>query len=90
MIQSSNSKNDFGEHRDKWIPSPSASSRSHISMFEFMGALIGMSIRCSQILNLNFPSVFWKKLIDEPLDRSDLSMIDSYCLQMLDGIRNLA
>ena len=59
-------------------------------MFEFVGALIGMSIRCSQILNLNFPSLIWKKLIDEPLDRSDLNMIDSYCLQMLDGIKNMA
>lgn len=57
-------------------------------MFEFVGALIGMSIRCSQILNLNFPSLFWKKLIDEPLDRSDLNIIDSYCLKMLDDVKN--
>lgn len=90
LIKTSNHKNDFGEHRDKWIPCSSATSPSHIQMFEFLGALIGMSIRCSQILNLNFPSILWKKLIDEPLDRSDLNMIDSYCLQMLDGIKNLA
>ncbi len=29
-------------------------------------------------------------MIDEPLDRSDLNMLDSYCVQMLDGIKNLA
>ena len=90
LLATSNHKNDFGEHRDKWIPSPSATSPTHIKMFEFVGALIGMSIRCSQILNLNFPSLFWKSLIDEPLDRSDLNMVDSYCLQMLDGIKNLS
>jgi len=39
---------------------------------------------------LNFPSLFWKKLIDEPLDRSDLNMVDTYCLQMIDGIKNMS
>jgi hypothetical protein len=34
--------------------------------------------------------MFWKMMIDEPLDRSDLNMLDSYCVQMLDGIKNLA
>jgi len=47
LIPTQNQKNDFGEHRDKWLPAPSATSPSHIAMFEFLGALIGMSIRCS-------------------------------------------
>jgi len=47
FIPTQNQKNDFGEHRDKWVPCPSACSPSHMQMFEFLGALIGMSIRCS-------------------------------------------
>ncbi len=30
LIKTSNHKNDFGEHRDKWIPSPAATSPTHI------------------------------------------------------------
>ena len=77
LLNASSHKIYFVEHRDKWIPDPSSTSPTHIQIFEFVGALIGMSIRCSQIMNLNFQTLFWKKLIDQPLDRSDLKMIDS-------------
>jgi E3 ubiquitin-protein ligase HERC2 len=30
LLKTSNHKNDFGEHRDKWIPNPSSTSPTHI------------------------------------------------------------
>jgi len=45
-------------------------------MWEFIGALFGMSIRSGILLNLNLADTVWKQLTDEKLTNADLMRID--------------
>ncbi len=49
-------------------------------MYEFLGALMGCSIRSRNFLNLDLPSIVWKSLVDAPLTRKDLENIDKYTI----------
>ena len=86
LIPTSNNKTGHGDYREKWIVNPSAFQPNHLEMFSFLGSLLGMSFRLSHLLPLNLPSMFWKQLTEDPLDRNDLKAVDAYCVQCLEDI----
>ncbi len=53
-------------------------------MFEFLGALIGMSVRSGILMSLNLPSFIWKQLTDEEITIRDLSGIDTMTVSILE------
>lgn len=57
------------------VPDPSLNSPEKLSQFEFVGKLIGISIRTKNTLDLTFPSVIWKPLTGQRIERSDLEVI---------------
>eukprot|EP00002_Diphylleia_rotans_P009903 TRINITY_DN2025_c0_g1_i6.p1 TRINITY_DN2025_c0_g1~~TRINITY_DN2025_c0_g1_i6.p1 ORF type:complete len:3715 (-),score=578.80 TRINITY_DN2025_c0_g1_i6:350-11494(-) len=79
----------IGENRDKFIPRASSSSPIHLSMFEFVGKLMGIAMRTKNPLPLDFPSFVWKPLVGMPLEAKDLRDIDRFCWQYLDSLRNI-
>jgi hypothetical protein len=89
FVPTPNNKSNFGEYREKWTVNPSAGLAIHLEMLEFLGALIGMSLRMGHLLALNLPSTVWKRLTDEPVTRSDLVAVDAYCVQCIDDIINI-
>jgi len=76
LIPCSNSQQGLGENRDKWILNPSADSPLHIAMLEFLGRLIGLSIRTGVLLNLDLPPFFWKQMVGVKPTIKDLKQID--------------
>ena len=86
LIQSPNQKNEAGTFREKWIVNPGSCSASHIEMYEILGGLIGYAMRTGEFLNMDLPSIFWKSLLEVPLDRKDLEKIDKYAIQCLEDI----
>lgn len=48
-----------------------------MQMYEFLGALIGMSVRSGILLSLNLPSFVWKQLTNEEVTIRDLAAIDT-------------
>lgn len=60
-----NGKNDVGLNREKYILNPSCTSSLQLSMYEFVGVLIGIALRTKFTLPLDLPSIFWKQLIGE-------------------------
>ncbi|KAF8817884.1 HECT-domain (ubiquitin-transferase) domain-containing protein, partial [Cardiosporidium cionae] len=74
---------------DQWIPNPSAVSALSLSMFTFVGKLMGVAIRSLQCLSLDLPAIVWKQLTNEPVGESDLEAIDALCIQILQKIRVL-
>jgi len=77
FIPCPNAQQGLGENRDKWIIAPSSStSPLHIAMYEFLGRLMGMSIRTGVLLNLDLPPFFWKPLVGVPAEPNDLMLID--------------
>ena len=83
LIPTPNNKSDHGLGRDCWTVNPSATSPTHLEMFEFMGALMGMAFRSGQILDLKLPPSFYKSLAGEPLTIDDLKGTDLYAVQAI-------
>ena len=76
-----------GEHKinsnmDKIVPRASSTSPLAISMFEFVGKLMGLSLRTKATLPFCFPSLVWKGVVGSALDESDLDAIDTTLCQV--------
>eukprot|EP01119_Soliformovum_irregulare_P023983 TRINITY_DN8500_c0_g1_i1.p1 TRINITY_DN8500_c0_g1~~TRINITY_DN8500_c0_g1_i1.p1 ORF type:complete len:1141 (-),score=425.00 TRINITY_DN8500_c0_g1_i1:16-3438(-) len=76
----------FGDNAEKFIPRSGATSSLHLSMFSFVGKLMGIAIRAKHILNLDFPSVVWKGIVGTEVTRSDVESIDAFSFKMMDQI----
>ncbi len=87
FIPCPNSKG-FGDNQEKFLPKASSISSLQLSMFAFVGKLMGMAIRGKHILNLDLPSIVWKQLVNTEINRSDLEGIDALCYKMYDDILN--
>ena len=84
-----NNKNDCGEHREKWTVNPSAASPSHLEMFEFLGSMIGMSVRADHLLNFEMAGIFWKNLLEQKPELGDLSSIDSLAVKSFENLQKM-
>ena len=62
---------------------------THLQMYEFLGSLMGMSFRLHHLLPFSLPSLFWKQLMGDPVESSDLKQIDTFCVQSLEDIANI-
>lgn len=89
FIRVPNARNSVGLNREKWIPNPSAVSALHLSMYEFVGALMGMSLFIKFPLSLDLPSMVWKQVLASPVDKADLEAIDKLCVQALNELSSL-
>jgi hypothetical protein len=52
-----------GTNLDKYLPNGAATSPLAIAMFEFVGKLMGVSLRTKATLPFNFPSLVWKAVL---------------------------
>ncbi|TMW66734.1 hypothetical protein Poli38472_014046 [Pythium oligandrum] len=83
-----NGQHDTGTNRGMYLPNPKCTSPVAIQMYEFVGKLLGISLRTHGDFPFAFPSLVWKQLIGQSLDRADLEGTDAMFVQMLDGIQN--
>ena len=83
LIPTQNHKNDHGFGRDCWTVNPSSTSPHHLEMYKFFGAMIGMAFRSGHVMDLRFPSLFWKKFIGDPVTIDDLAGSDAYAVQAI-------
>ncbi|GLE01131.1 hypothetical protein PINS_up009961 [Pythium insidiosum] len=83
-----NGQHDTGTNRGMYLPNPKCTSPVAIQMYEFVGKLLGISLRTHGDFPFAFPSLVWKQLIGQALDRADLEGTDAMFVQMLDGIQN--
>lgn len=75
--------------RDLYVPNPSQTSSLSFSMFAFVGKLMGMCIRSSHVLNLDFPSLVWKLLCGATPTLDDVRDFDDTAFAVVDRIREL-
>ena len=62
LIVTPNGRDESGANRDCFILSPDACSPVHLSMFKFLGVLIGIAIRTGSPLSLNLAEPVWQQL----------------------------
>jgi len=48
----------------------------HLNYFKFIGRIMGLAIFHRQYLSVNFTHLFYKKLLNKPLEFSDVEYID--------------
>jgi E3 ubiquitin-protein ligase HERC2 len=89
LIPTQNHKNDHGQGRDLWTINPSSTAPSHLEMYKFLGALIGMAFRAGHVLDFKFPSLFWKQFIGELVTIDDLSYSDAYAVQAIKDVEKV-
>eukprot|EP01114_Cavostelium_apophysatum_P020160 TRINITY_DN6682_c0_g1_i2.p1 TRINITY_DN6682_c0_g1~~TRINITY_DN6682_c0_g1_i2.p1 ORF type:complete len:907 (-),score=211.33 TRINITY_DN6682_c0_g1_i2:64-2784(-) len=90
LVPCPNAKEEVGFNQDKFVPDSAATSPKQLAQLEFLGQLIGISIRTKNALDLSLPSILWKPFVGSRLEKSDLEGIDKCCIQYLDSIRNIA
>jgi hypothetical protein len=73
---------------EKFVPNPQHTGPLAIQMFEFIGRLMGASLRAKLLLPFEFPSIIWKKLIGEQPGIEDLMAYDFMTYSLLDALRN--
>lgn len=84
-----NGQHGVGENRGKYIPYSKATRPLHLSMFEFVGRLLGTCcLDNNRALPVDFPSLIWKCLVGEPIKLADLKAIDHHTWYIIDSIRN--
>lgn len=55
-------------------------------MLQFLGMLMGATIRNKVYMAVSLPSLFWKKLSRLPVDREDLLLVDKLAVKYIDDI----
>lgn len=73
---------------EKFVPNPRHTSALALQMFEFMGKLMGMSLRVKLLLPFELPSLVWKQLVGQEVVLDDLMAIDLLTCKYLDAVRN--
>jgi len=79
----------IGLNQDKYVPVRSSNSSFCISLFEFVGKLMGVAIRTGNLLNLNLPSIVWKYLVSDQITNDDILAIDSVAFNIILAIEKL-
>ncbi|KAG1709280.1 hypothetical protein DVH05_019923 [Phytophthora capsici] len=83
-----NGQHDTGNNRGMYLPNPKCTSPVAMQMFAFVGQLLGISLRTHGDFPFMLPSLVWKQLLGQTLNRADLEGTDAMFIQMLDGIAN--
>ena len=73
LCPTQNNVNKKGEYKDKYTINPKS---EEFSQFEFLGILMGLSIRTGVYLPINLCSLVWKKIIGEKISKNDIMIFD--------------
>ena len=78
-----NNRERLGTGRDRFVIVPSTTSAQQLSLFEYLGMLMGCCVRTGTRLILDLPSFIWKPLVGQNLRLEDLQSIDYPICEML-------
>jgi hypothetical protein len=87
MILCPNGQHSVHLNMDKFIPNPQHLTPLALQMMEFVGKLMGMSLRAKLALPFNFPPLIWKKILNEAVDADDLRSFDAITWNLLNTLR---
>jgi hypothetical protein len=90
MRLSPNGRRQDGMNTDKYLPNPSASHTTPnvLGMYNFVGRLMGTSLRHRFCLPFDFAPAVWKRLVRQPVGLQDIEEVDSSVAETLAAIRD--
>ena len=77
LVLCPNGKHNVHINTEKYLPNPAYQSPIEMQMFEFIGRLMGSSLRAKLCLPFEFPSIVWKLLAGDDLNEEDFMAIDA-------------
>ena len=89
FIPTPNAREQIGSNRHHFVPNPAARSPVELSMFRFVGRLMGLAMRTGELLYLDLPSIVWKPMVDEAVSEDDVMAIDRLSFSMVTELRKL-
>eukprot|EP00759_Apiculatamorpha_spiralis_P055600 PhF_6_TR7852/c0_g1_i1/m.11455 len=89
FVATQNNQHNVGKSRECFFPAHKSTSPLHLSMYRFLGQLMGGAMRSGEPLGLYFPSLLWKRLVRQPVDVTDLEAVDHLCVQCVANVRNI-
>ena len=87
LIPTKNQKSDHGSGRDLWTLNPASTTPTHLEMYRFLGALIGLAVRAGHVIDIKFPSIVWKQFMGEPVTKTDLRSTDEHAVESLSKLQ---
>jgi hypothetical protein len=84
-----NYKRDVGQNKEKFMPNPHANTQLHLEWFRFIGIMMGIGLLSSNIIELDFPSIVWKKIVNKEVTVEDLEMIDHEIYNSMASLREI-
>ncbi|CAM9241523.1 unnamed protein product [Heterosigma akashiwo] len=83
-----NGQHQVAVNTDKYVPSPARpESPLAMQMLEFVGKLMGISLRTKTTLPFSLPAFVWKGVLGQPLTLADLAGIDAIAVEFLEALR---
>ncbi|EDV21026.1 uncharacterized protein TRIADDRAFT_60369 [Trichoplax adhaerens] len=89
LIPTPNSVDQLGYNQDRFIINPSASSIEELKKFEFLGVLLGISVRSKKPLDLHLSPTVWKQICGIPLTEGDIEEVDTLFIQTMRSLRDV-
>jgi len=86
LIATPNNSHGAGESRSKSMINPKANNSYQLSLFEFIGLLMGCSMRTGAHLALDLPAMLWKQIVGQDINHADLEEIDVQFCDYAKGI----
>lgn len=91
LVPCPNANADVAQNREKYLLNPSMLWQADkLPLYTFMGKLIGVACRHNIMVPLSLPSMVWKPLAGEEVDKSDLESIDRHSYHSLQFIAESA
>lgn len=59
-----------------FVLNPTATSTHELELYEFLGVIMGVSVRTGAYLSLDLPSLVWKRLVGQKITIEDLEQVD--------------
>jgi len=88
LLQCPNGQHSTGTNQDKYVPHPRKPSHLETQMYEFVGKLVGISLRANMTLPIEFPELIWKLIVGQTPIYSfqELASIDAITAHVLRSI----
>jgi hypothetical protein len=88
FMPSPNNRSEVGHDQERFLPVPASGSKPLcLQLYEFLGKLMGMSMRTGYFLNLDLSSMVWKPLVLDQVTLDDVRSADSLFAQILTEVR---
>ena len=88
LILCPNGQHDVHMNKDKYVPHPGHTGPLALKMMNFVGRLMGMSLRSKMLLPFDFPPLIWKRLLDVDVSFEDLAGLDAVTSSFLTTLRS--